>query len=90
MTSCKTKDTQTSVTTPSILVQLYDATSVSVLESTYKNYSLEEQKVVSRPMNIFLFTFNSEKITDKALIEELKTSELVKEAQQNRTVQTRN
>lgn len=90
---CKTtkgepSDTNQKATT--VLVQLNNKDSISELEQNFKKYNLGKEKVVSKPMHIYLFTFNTKKITDKALVELLKLSDLVKEAQQNKNVQTRN
>lgn len=88
--SCKSKHEKFADENVTILVQLHDAESIADLESDFSEYALKMEKVVSRPTQIYLFTFNSKKIKDTELISLLKTSDLVKEAQQNRNVQLRN
>tara|TARA_R100000935_G_scaffold8302_7_gene17550 strand:- start:188684 stop:189031 length:348 start_codon:yes stop_codon:yes gene_type:complete len=90
LSSCKSNQPEPLEKEVSILVQLYEDTAVQTLEDTFVDYTLTKEKVVSRPTKIYLFTFNSKKITDVELIKLLKESSLVKEAQQNRTVQIRN
>lgn len=89
VSACKTKNTINSNNNTTVLVQLFDDSEVVTLENTYKNYGLQKQKVVSRPMSIYLFNFNSDKIVDTTLIKLLKQSPLVKEAQKNGNVQQR-
>ncbi len=88
ITSCKSSQPEINQTT--LLIQLYEDSAVQVLENNFKDYKLAKEKIVSRPTKIYLFTFDSQKITDTELIKLLKASDLVKEAQQNRTIQTRN
>lgn len=89
LNSCKSKETGVSISND-VLVQLYDDQSIMALEKEFSEYSLKNKKVVSRPMHIFLFEYNENKISDTTLIHLLKTSNLVKEAQQNRDVTLRN
>ena len=89
--SCKSRTSEIDeTTTRTVLVQVHDDDSIPILEDAFKEYDLAKEKIVSNPMSIYLFTFNTAKITDLALIKLLKESELVKEAQQNRNVQIRN
>ena len=88
--SCKSKTSTQAEEATTILVQVYDDASVELLEQNYSEYELRKEKVVSRPMHIFLFTYNTNKIIETELIKQLKTSDLVKEAQSNKNVQSRN
>lgn len=90
ISSCKTPSETGDYATEEVLVQLNDGAVVTGLEEAFETYQLRNQKVVSRPMNIHLFTFNSEKISQSELIQQLKSSALVKEAQPNNDVQLRN
>lgn len=89
VSACKTKNKVQTDNTPSILVQLYNDSTVTALELAYKKYDLQKQKVVSRPMSIYLFQFDAASIEDTTLITLLKQSKLVKEAQRNRNVELR-
>ncbi|MDC8004070.1 hypothetical protein POV27_08395 [Aureisphaera galaxeae] len=88
--SCKSKDAAQDSEKNTVIVQLHDSESVVQLEESHTEYSLKKEKVLSRPMHIFLFRFNSEKIQNTELVELLKKSDLVKEAQLNRNVTLRN
>lgn len=88
--SCKSKSSTPVEEATSILVQMYDDTAITLLEQNYSEYKLLKEKVVSRPMHIYLFTYDSKKIVEEELIKQLKTSKLVKEAQSNKNVQLRN
>ncbi len=88
--SCKSKDTKQDSEKNTVIVQVYNSEAVTQLEKGYVQYNLKKEKVLSRPMQIFLFTFNSEKILNTELVELLKKSDLVKEAQLNRNVISRN
>lgn len=90
LVSCKSKTTTTTSENLNVLVQLYDDESVKTLEGDYKTYSLKQEKVVSRPMKIYLFSFDPSTTTDIELVELLKESQLVKEAQRNQKVEIRN
>lgn len=85
--SCRTKQ---EIKSKEVLVQLFNDTSVVSLEKRFSKYHLKKQKVVSRPMYIFLFSYHSEKIQENAMIDSLKASAFVKEAQSNKDVQIRN
>lgn len=89
VTACKTKNKVQTDKAPSILVQLYNDSTVTALELAYKKYDLQKQKVVSRPMSIYLFQFDASSIEDTTLITLLKQSKLVKEAQRNGNVELR-
>tara|TARA_B100001146_G_scaffold222761_1_gene235832 strand:- start:42910 stop:43242 length:333 start_codon:yes stop_codon:yes gene_type:complete len=87
--SCKSKqDKSDPVVT--VLVRLEEKATVAALENDFSEYNLAFEKLVSRPTNIYLFSYDQRKITIARLLQELKASELVKEAQENRNVQTRN
>jgi len=88
--SCKSKIETTNSEETTVLVQMYDANSLEMLIQDFDAYNLQKQKLVSRPLHIFLFSFNSEKITATELIDLLKASDLVKEAQTNKNVELRN
>jgi len=88
--SCKSKSSTQIEEAKTVLVQVYNSGSVALLEGDYSEYELRKEKVVSRPMHIYLFTYNANKIIETELIKKLKTSDLVKEAQSNKNVQSRN
>jgi len=88
--SCKSKSSTQVEEVTTVLVQVYDDTSIALLEQNFGKYTLLKEKVVSRPMHIYLFTYDSKKIIEEELIKQLKTSDLVKEAQSNKNVQLRN
>lgn len=87
--SCKSETKVIAPKTDTVLLQLYSDSASINLEREFSRYALKQEKVVSRPMNIYLFAFDSSKIADTSLIKVLKQSKLVKEAQQNREVTTR-
>ncbi len=89
VTSCKTHDTPIQEKN-SIIIQLTDNAPIDTLETIFKKYDLKKQKLVSRPLHIYLYTFNPKKIENQALIIRLKKLPFVKEAQKNRTVKNRN
>lgn len=86
--SCKSKDTGV-LNADTVLVQLNKSESVIDLENEFSVYSLQKIKIVSRPMHIFLFEYNQNKIADTSLIKLLRKSSFVKEAQQNSDVTLR-
>ena len=88
--SCKNLDTTQTEDNSDLLVQVYEESAISALEVAYGEYELQKVKMVSRSMNIYLFTFNSKKIKQNELIQLLKNSDLVKEAQSNKNIQPRN
>jgi hypothetical protein len=89
--SCKTGNADKEIRAlPTVLVQMAPGAQVSELEEKFSAYSLQLEKKVSRPMDIYLFNFNPEKITEKQLLLLLKKSTMVKEAQRNKEVQNRN
>ena len=88
--SCKSKDSLQENERNTLIVQMHDSQATTKLVKDYSQYDLQEKKVLSRPMNIFLFTFNSEKIQNSELLELIKKSDLVKEAQLNKNVTLRN
>ncbi len=88
--SCKSHQDKSEAVATTVLVQLQDNATATTLENNFSEYNLTLEKLVSRPTNIYLFSYNQRKITIAQLLQELKASELVKEAQENRNVQTRN
>ena len=88
--SCKSKSETLPGENDTVLVQLHNLEATDSLVKAFEEYQLVENRLVSRPMQIVLFSFNSRKIKDTTLIRMLKSSKLVKEAQQNRDVQLRN
>jgi len=88
LVSCKTKiDTNTN--NSNVLVQVHDDDSVAILENEFLVHKLKKEKVVSRPIKIYLFTFDAATTSDIKLVELLKKSPLVKEAQRNQKVESR-
>lgn len=87
--ACRTKPSETATGDASVLIQLYEDVAIPSLEKNFSQYDLQMDRVVSRPTKIYLFNFNATKISDIQLIEQLKASSLVKEAQQNRNVESR-
>lgn len=91
VTSCKGTSTEVkSEEETTVIVQLKEEGTESALENEFATYGLEKKKVLSRPLFIFLFTFDTQKTTNTELVELLKKSPLVKEAQLNRNVELRN
>ena len=88
--SCKSKPIIETKQEKTLLVQVDHDSIVPILETSFKAYGLRKHKVVSRPIKIFLFEYNEEKISEEALISELKASPHVIVAQKNRDVQLRN
>ena len=72
-----------------IIVQLKkDASTRRVLES-FKEYKLETIKAVNQEMNIWLFTYDTDLISSKEMLEKLKNSTLVDTAEYNKKVKLR-
>ncbi|GAB5399391.1 MAG: hypothetical protein Aureis2KO_09760 [Aureisphaera sp.] len=90
ITSCKSHDSTQDGEENTVIVQLHDNNAIAELENDFSEYNLKNKKVLSRPMQIFLFTFNSKKIESADLVELLKESNFVKDAQLNRNVTQRN
>ena len=89
--ACKTKtETQTPSEEDTVLVQLSETATPEALVVQFKSVDLQQLKLISKTMRIYLFTFNSQKVALEALIDQLKESELVDEAQTNKTVSNRN
>ncbi|MDC7996207.1 hypothetical protein [Altibacter sp. HG106] len=88
--NCKSKSDMEAPTTATVLVQCVGAGNEKLLEENFKAFDLKFERIVSRPALIYLFSFNQKKITTSNLIEQLKASDLVKEAQENKEIQPRN
>lgn len=88
--SCKSNKTEKVQDDATLLVQLKDVKSINTLEKEFVAYELTRIKLVSRPMFIYLVSYSTDKIDEEELIGLLKNSSLVKEAQPNREVNTRN
>lgn len=88
--SCKSHDNAKDNEVYTVIVQMHDSSATAQLEQDHAPYDLKKEKVISRPMQIFLFSFNSGKISNTELVQLLKQSNLVKEAQLNRNVTLRN
>ena len=92
--SCKQKTSQTLEATSTVIVQFEDANFSEKLSndivSEFNNYNLAKIEVLSRPLHIYLYSFNEEKIAIDKLIEKLKLKSDIKEAQPNRKVSPRN
>jgi hypothetical protein len=89
--SCKVKPSESFESSKqTVLVDLKDSVSPEKLEAEFKAYNLQNKKPVSKPLNIFLFTFNEKKITANELVAALLISENVDNAQTNKKVNTRN
>jgi hypothetical protein len=73
-----------------VIVKIKENASTDSLEISFNSYDLKKEKILSGPLNIYLFTFNKKKITNKDLVLFLKESPLVEEAQLNRNVNQRN
>ena len=71
-------------------MQNFKQTYISYFVSEFNNYNLAKIEVLSRPLHIYLYSFNEEKIAIDKLIEELKLKSDIKEAQPNRKVSPRN
>ena len=91
LVSCKGSSADVSTEEEStVLVQLFESGNEEALEVAFSDYDLKMKKVVSRPLYIGLYTFNTDKTTNTELVALLKKSPLVKEAQLNRNVELRN
>ncbi len=89
--SCKVNSSESSESNyQSVLVDLKDNISPEKIETEFKVYNLQNKKLISKPLNIFLFTFNEKKITATELVEALRISENVDNAQTNKEVNNRN
>jgi hypothetical protein len=89
--SCKVKPSESlEPTKQTVLVDLKDNVTPEKLEAEFKVYGLQNKKLISRPLNIFSFTFNEKKITATELIKALRISENVTNAQTNKEVNIRN
>jgi len=89
--ACKTKtETQIPSEEHTVLVQLSETATPEALVVQFKSADLQQIKRISKTMRIYLFTFNSQKVALEALIDQLKESELVTEAQANQQVSNRN
>jgi len=73
-----------------VIIKLAENATTEALEIAFKPYHLKKEKVLSRPLYIFLFTFDTNTTNDKDLVTLLKKSPLVDEAQLNRNVELRN
>ena len=87
--ACKSKIVDTPVENASVLVQLHNDNSIILVEKQFVQYALLQEKIVSRPMNIYLFAFDPTKVSDTTLVKLLKQSSLIKEAQTNKDVTSR-
>ncbi|MAZ73433.1 MAG: hypothetical protein CMC70_09835 [Flavobacteriaceae bacterium] len=87
--SCKSSKPEITENQSTILVQVTEETAVSALETNFKTYGLKYLKVVSRPMFIYLFSYNAEKISEAQLIILLKQEENVTEVQSNKDIEPR-
>lgn len=72
-----------------VLVDLKDNINPEILEEEFKDYNLQNKKVISKPLNIYLFTFNENKISVAELIKALRISKNVNNAQTNKEVKSR-
>ncbi len=91
VSSCKVKPSELPESSyQTVLVDLKDNITPEKLEEEFKIYSLQNKKIISKPLNIFLFTFNENKITAAELVEALRTSKNVNNAQTNKEVNNRN
>lgn len=89
--SCKVNSSESSESSnQTIIVDLKDDIIPETLEEEFKAYKLLNKKVISKPLNIFLFTFNEKKITATDLVEALRISKNVDNAQTNKEVNNRN
>lgn len=89
-TACKSSHTEEHLATSEVLIQLTENTLPEKVEKEFVAYELSNLKTVSRPMHIFLFSYNTNKIEEKDLLKLLKQSNWIKEAQSNKDLQTRN
>jgi len=92
--NCKPKISRTIDAQGTVIVQFEEDSFFEELSndivSEFNDYELTKIKVLSRPLHIFLYSFNKEKISIDKLIEELKLKSNIKEAQPNRKVKPRN
>ena len=88
--SCKSNEVKNETSSGELLIQVYEERAVDDLEEAFKSYDLKKMRVVSRPVYIYLFSFNTQSIDQEELLVLVKESTLVKEAQTNKSVQIRN
>jgi len=89
--SCKVNSSESPKSNyQTVIVDLKDNITPEKLETEFKVYQLQNKKLISKPLNIFLFTFNEKKITATELVEVLRISENVDNAQTNKEVDNRN
>lgn len=92
--NCKPKISRTIDSQSTVIVQFEEDSFFEELSndivSEFNIYELTKIKVLSRPLHIFLYSFNKEKVSIDKLIEELKLKPNIKEAQPNRKVSPRN
>lgn len=89
--ACKTKtEKQVPSEEHTVLIQLTENATPDALEKDFHTVDLQQKKSIGNNMRIYLFTFNSQKIKLKQLLEQLRASELVLEAQANQSVSNRN
>lgn len=87
--SCKSKEPSRTSPQATVLIQLHDENTIAELEEDFMRFALKREKIVSRPMNIHLFKFDANKVADTTLVDFLRQSSLVKEAQTNKEITTR-
>jgi hypothetical protein len=75
---------------PTVLIDLKDGTSPESLILEFSEINLIKLKQISRPLNIFLFSFDRRKIALDELLDNLKKSPYVEDAQSNKKVTNRN
>ncbi len=89
--SCKVNTSEnTTSSNQSVLVDIKDNLNPEVLEIEFKEYKLQNKKIISKPLNIYLFFFDETTISAAELIKILNSSQNVEIAQSNKKVKNRN
>ena len=94
LVSCKSntqhisEENKTTITT--ILVDLKENSNPETLILDFSEINLQKIKQISRPLNIFLFSFDNTKIEMDLLLSQLKQSSIVENAQSNKETTNRN
>ncbi|MEM6343918.1 MAG: hypothetical protein AAF927_08560 [Bacteroidota bacterium] len=71
------------------IVKLAPEVKPEALEASFSKQDLSHQKVIVRSMNLWLFTYDTQKMKPEKMLAKLKASELVLEAQFDKKLSTR-
>jgi hypothetical protein len=91
--SCKTNSKNQPISEkvePSVLVDLKAEADIDALILEFSEINLKKIKQISRPLHIFLFSFDSMKIEMDTLLRKMKELPYVEDAQSNKKKMNRN